>query len=336
MTPNRLSGGWLRGGPVAAALSAAVVGLLAYLVDWPSVLERLTSLELRWVAAGFAATAVTIWCRSRRLELVLSEDSGHRSSNGSHLGLAAAHQAVFAVLPSGTGDAAFPFLARTFLGQSIYAGTIGLAVLRFHDIVALAAIGSVAALRHWIGGAPGAVSTLVIGCIALFVLLRTGVITGLFARAFHRMAALTVQGKPWLLPKHRLAEMSDWVSRQQDQWSSLGTAGWTLASWLSATVAVGSALVAAGLDVTASTAALILVVLNIAGAMAVITFAGLGFVEIGLAGSLAMLGLYGHQAMSAAVAIRLLLLCYNLLVPALLLAIIVPRRLSGASPRRRS
>ena len=50
MTRRSLPGGWARTGPIAVVLSVLVVGLLAYPVDWPGVLERLAALDLRWAA----------------------------------------------------------------------------------------------------------------------------------------------------------------------------------------------------------------------------------------------------------------------------------------------
>jgi uncharacterized membrane protein YbhN (UPF0104 family) len=318
---------------IAAGLSAATVAALIYFVDWRVVGKSLHDLDWRWALVGLLATAMTLWCRSRRFMLILSDGRPNESASNAYLSLAAAHQAIFALLPSGTGDVVFPFLARAFVGQTVSAATVGLAVVRFQDLVTLVGIGSTAALWIWVGGATGGAITLVIGCIVLLTLFRTGAVVAFAARAACRAIDLTPLAGLLNFINRRTGDVAAWFQAHHERWNRLSTAGFGIASWISATIAVGSAMAAAGLHATPEKAAFVLFVLNVAGAMSVLTFAGLGFVEVGLAGALMLFGMDGRQAMAAAVVVRLLLLSFNLLVPAVLMALAVPGWLASVLTR---
>jgi uncharacterized membrane protein YbhN (UPF0104 family) len=170
----------------------------------------------------------------------------------------------------------------------------------------------------------------------MFALFRTSAVIAGAARFVRRLIKLAPLENLQFRIDRGAVEVGAWYQAHLQRWNSFGTAGWGIASWLSATFAVGSAMAAAGLQVTPEKAAFVLFVLNVAGAMSVLTFAGLGFVEFGLAGTLMIFGINWQQAMATAVAVRMLLLCFNLLVPALLIAIAVPGKVTSVLTRPRS
>jgi len=72
--------------------------------------------------------------------------------------------------------------------------------------------------------------------------------------------------------------------------------------------------------------------LNVSGALAVFTFAGIGFSDIGFAGALLVLGLDGGEAIPLALAARMLLLALGAGLPLVLdLALAGATRMAGVS-----
>jgi hypothetical protein len=256
---------------IAALLSAALIPLAGWHVDWVAAMARLAEASLVDLAMSGACALAALLARSQRLRVRFG-DEGRSPGLPDYVAVAGFHQALFTLLPSGTGDFALPVLARTWLGSSGKKSLWIIVTVRLEDLIVLASIGAVSAGLLWLP-APG---SYVVGSLAV-------------------LAAI---GALRAVPGPRS-----------------GT--WTIVSWLAAVAALSSVLAALGLSFTLPQVGLMLCGLNVAGALALVTFAGLGFVDAGL---FAMLRLYGVPVEFAAqitIAARAILLTLNVVLPAL-------------------
>lgn len=327
------------GGATAGRIAASVLVSLLVLwylrknVQWQDVQFRLYTIDWWWASLAATCTLATLLARSMRLRVLLGAHAA-RHDTADFVGVASFHQAIFTTLPSGLGDLALPFLARTCLAVSPLRAGVVLAFLRVQDLVVLVGVAAGSAIllaRH--GLLATALASLVL--LAALVMLSE-------AAAVMGFAARVLGGKV----RGRFPDLDADASRGPSFAATLvslvpGSAGgrasafWTALSWLTAIGGMWAVLNAFGLGMSPLQAGAILCGLNLAGAMAVVTFAGIGFADAGLFAMLRLFGVPPEAAIQGALAVRVVLLSLNVALPAVIgAAVMFTRRPSGGSSTR--
>lgn len=205
--------------------------------------------------------------------------------------LAARHQFVFIVSPSGTGDIAFPVLAERMVGLGKGAGTKVIAETRIRDIAVV----------------------LGLGCIGLALTGHAPVWVGLgavLAAAGVIWSDASIQLFGALLSKLRPKRAAFAPRTKVSVPNRLIAALLSLTLWLVATGGIMGGFAAAGAPLSAAEALVMLAGLNVAGAFAM-SVAGLGVAEVGAAGVLTFLGVPLSAAAGIALVARPILLGSN-------------------------
>jgi len=294
-------------------VTAAVLAALVLWVDWAAVRGVLRAVDAVLLTGAVLSSLVLFALRALRLRELLPPVDRERQSALRYLRTTLLHQAVFVLAPSGSGDVVFPPIARLQLGLPWRDAAAALFVARSLDLVALVAAVLVAACVFWIGNLAG---WLIGGAVAV-----------LLVPAF-RIAA---RGGQWvarkLLDRRRAAR-----GASRSAAPSMTAMAATIGSWCAACAMMGLVLAALGRPPGIAGSALLLVALNVSGALAVFTFAGIGFSDIGFAGALLLLGLDGGEAIPLALAARMLLLALGAGLPLVLdLALAGATRMAGVS-----
>ena len=285
--------------PVFIASGFATTAVLAALilwVDWAAVRGVLRAVDPILLTGAVASALVLFALRALRLRELLPPVDPERQSALRYLRTTLLHQAVFVLAPSGSGDVVFPPIARLQLGLPWRDAAAALFVARSLDLVALIAAVLVAASAFWIGNLAG--------------WLVGGAVAGLLLPAFR----LSGQGGQWVARKLLERRKGARVAARRAAPSMMAMAA-TIASWCAACAMMGFVLAALARPPGIAGAALLLVALNLSGALAVFTFAGIGFSDMGFAGALLVLGLDGGEAITLALAARMLLLALGAGLP---------------------
>ncbi len=111
--------------------------MLALNVDRGVLTQQVMQLQLRWGLAAALLFSLNLGIRGWRLQWL---DGSHRSSGSlaQWIRIAALHQLLFTILPSGVGDVGFPMIARRVAGIPTPAATRLIGIYRLQDIWALA------------------------------------------------------------------------------------------------------------------------------------------------------------------------------------------------------
>ena len=214
--------------------------------------------------------------------------------------LAAYHQLVFIVAPSGTGDLAFPALARKIVGVDLSKAVGTIVLSRLRDVFAIIGLGAMGFAGS--GMQPlltAGAATLAFACL-IWTELAISSILMLLTKILPK-----VPGAPDLLVK--LREAAQFHSGNRLRHSAL-----SLSIWLCAGTGVWFGFYAAGYPLSLFECWIMLFFLNLAGALAV-SIAGIGFAEAGVAGALMLFGETALEAAAVAVVAR----------PTMLLALII-------------
>ena len=210
--------------------------------------------------------------------------------------LAARHQFLFSLAPSGVGDLGFPALARHQIGLDVKSSVRLIALVRLRDAFALAVIaiaGLVVAAFHYHYLIP----LLIAGAVLLYFLDDiVANISSLFATKF-----------PSSKLKEFLSELPDssHFSWKRRTWRLFLTAS----SWLLALLGMFLAFLSVGKLLSLGELLLMLATLNLIGALA-ISIAGFGVAETGVAGVLVAFGDTVPEAAATALTARpILLVC---------------------------
>ena len=284
-------------------LVAVVVAALAFLV-----LARFTSLDAlagawaRFDLSLFVVAAalffLNIAARAWRLR-ALTADGGNAPALD-WLRLAAMHQVIFALLPSGSGDFGYPLLAARLVGTKTATALRTLLIYRFQDLMALLGIaGGGLCLFAGQRAVTPAVAIIVVvagaGLLAAPDVARLGM--KLLGRA---LAAMTFKNR--IIAQWRSRAL-DYVGLLEGRGSlaiRIHTAISCLVSWCAAMASLWTLFAMTGIRLDMAEIMLVIAGLNLVGALATFTIAGLGVSEGGLAVLLAFLG---HAADSAAIAL---------------------------------
>jgi len=241
-----------------------------------------------YVVLGLGFSLLTLTCRAANYRLLAHQQNP--APFNTWLKLAAKHQFLFSVVPSGLGDAGFPVLAKQHVALSLQDGVRVILLARARDaliLLALAAIGA-SVQRHL------PISFLLAGvAFVLFAFLAEPLISLAFrilrpiSGKFSHMLAAGFPDPGW---KTRVVRT---VS--------------TLASWLSAACAIAAAFASAGATLHPGDVLILMAGLNVVGLLA-ISIGGLGIAEAGSAGILALLGYPLEQATQMSLLARPVLL----------------------------
>ncbi len=271
----------------AIAVSLVLLAVVLWVADIGAI--DLTRMRPGLLIPALAAYIIVLVLRGALLRQLAPESD--KPGLWQWVALAGRHQFIFILSPSGSGDLAFPVLARRMVGLDLAPATGLIAGARLRDICAILGLGC--AGLAGIGYLPAITGALAIvfGALLYFSNIATALIGGLIRRI--RKTSAMVEGNA---PQHTQ--------------SRLPAALLTLALWLVASGGVTFGFAAAGNPLSLFEAWVMIAGLNLAGAVAV-SLAGIGVAEAGATGVLVFLGLPLAEAASIAVVARPLLLLSN-------------------------
>ncbi len=281
--------------PLLAVIDAASLGVTLQMIAPPYAL----------LALGLCLCSIVV--RGWRLK-VLGLTADGRGSVLDAVRLSALHQVLFTLLPSGSGDAGFPLLAKRLNAGTTQAATRALIVFRIQDLWALAALAGIG-LFLWSGGPQLSSILLPLGVLlALAGLYWAPSLTlsvGHFLLAFapnlgaERPSGWREQTIAWL--RSLAAEFGRPLTPRQ-----CAHGAWlTLLSWCFAAGSIWSLFGMIGQDLRVGEVLIIIAGLNLVGAVAVFTVAGLGAAELGLAAILMLLGADLASSATSALVVRI-------------------------------
>ncbi len=276
----------------ALAVSAVVLAIVLWLADVDSI--DVTRIRPLFILPTIGAYVCVLILRAVLWKQLTARDADY--SFVQLLTLAGRHHIVFVTAPSGSGDLAFPVIAKRILGMPP-ATAIGLiAGTRVRDILTVLGLGCLGlALTGFYSvlSAAGAV----ICCLALY---WSDFTMSVIAAALRKL-------RHWWRP----ATSPDDTAR-----AVLATphravvAALTLLLWLVASCGIYFGFAAAGHAISMFQSWIMLAGLNVAGALAV-SFAGFGVAEAGATGVLVFLGMPTSVAAAVAIIARPIILLSN-------------------------
>ena len=254
-------------------------------------------MSLAALAAPIGLFAVALMLNGLRLR-VLANGEG-RQDRAPWLRLAALHQSLVMLAPGGLGDLTFPALSGRLASLKPLAGIRTLIAFRIQDLWTLLVFGGFALLLAFarLEGEPALL--LAAFPLALGSLHFADDLTRMAFRLGLRCAALMprfirVRAEPGLARVD--AALTGSLSHRRRAASALLTVG----TWAATLIALHLLFLAAGFDLPVVHSVLLLVGVNLVGAVAFFTIAGLGIAEAGLAGLLMALGTGREEALAVA------------------------------------
>ena len=272
----------------AVVISAVFLAVLYWLADVDTI--SFNQFDPWYLAGCVLLYIVMLNLRAVGFGLLASQQ-GKQVGFRKWLKLVARHQLIFLIAPSGSGDLAFPHLARNITGIDIMTATNIIFRSRLRDICTILGL-----------GVCGLVSTGIVPSFFIFF-----AIIAFIAMVWIEPASMLLSnGIKYGFPK--LFAENGWVDRfhatsqigfnQRAKISML-----TLAIWLVASAAIWVGFTAAGYQLNFDGAWVMIAGLNIAGALA-ISVAGFGVAEAGATGVLMLLGETTGNAAAIAIVAR--------------------------------
>jgi uncharacterized membrane protein YbhN (UPF0104 family) len=276
----------------AAAISALLLAVLFWFADLDTI--NFKQFDLRYLAGCVLLYFVMLILRAIGFGLIASQQ-GKQVGFRNWLKLAAQHQLIFLVAPSGSGDFVFPHLARKITNIDIAAATNIILRSRLRDICTILGLGIC-----------GLVSTGIIPTFFTFFAFIAFIIMVWIEPASIQISKALKHAFPKFFPEngwaYRFHSTSEIGFNQRAKISIL-----TLAIWLIASTAIWVGFMAVGYQINFDGAWVMIAGLNIAGALA-ISVAGFGVAEAGATGVLILLGETASNAAAIAIVARLGLL----------------------------
>ena len=275
-------------------IAVSVVLLLPILAVVDATLLGAT-LEL--ISPAYALVALGLYLcnllvRGWRLKILGLSDE-NRDSVLDAVRLSALHQLLFTLLPSGSGDAGFPVLAKRITGSTTQAATRALIVFRIQDLWALAALACLGLLL-WSSGPQLSNIVLPVGLLlALTGLYWAPSLTLSLGRFFLAFAPDPKKSLPSGWRERAIAWLRSLAmefGRPLTPRQCVQGAWLTLLSWSFAAGSIWALFRMIGQDLQLGEVLIVIAGLNLVGAAAVFTLAGLGAAELGLAAILMLLG----------------------------------------------
>jgi len=284
---------------LAAGVSAVFLAGLVWFARTQDI--DLSTLDPLRIAALTGVYGLLTMSRGLLLRSLAPEPD--RGSFAPWFNLAARHQIVFTLVPSGAGDIGFPYLLNRTTGLSMATGVRIIAQFRLRDAAMLASLGAVGLLATGFSPFWGILGLFAAVCVLWFV-------------DDIAMLALTLASR---LPGGRLAAFlksalpeAPLPLKQRLSCTFLSLVVWTIAA-----LGLALAFLTAGHPLSLGEVLLVLVMLNAIGAVAV-SVAGLGVSEAGVAGALIAMGTSAPQAAAIAIVARPLMLVSLISASALL------------------
>lgn len=246
-----------------------------------------------WLVPMLAAHTLLVFARGRSFRLLSQCCEGR--STWEWIGLGGRHQAVFALLPSGTGDVVFPLLAQRMVGLEAARSVNLILQVRVRDGLILATIGLTALLSY--------------GDLIAYtpILLVVSLATLWYSDDLIMMVlkpVLSRFGQHQAVVRYANAIAQ---SYEHDPKRRASRVFWSSTVWICAITAVACACFAVNQSVHIREVLLIIVGINLAGALAP-AIAGLGVSEVGATAALVLAGFSLEEAASVGLVVRPLLL----------------------------
>ena len=300
---------------VAAIVSVLSLALLVGLVDRASLSAAVGKLSVPAIGLASILFFLNLAIRGYWLRL-LAPAGDARLELPRWIRLAVAHQAAFMLLPSGAGDLGFPLLASRITGVSFSAAVRMILCYRLQDLWVLGMLGAAAlASIAFEGGTSAAI--LAVPALAAPALVWSADLARLAGIAGARLLRLLKR----VLHGPCFGRLCAAIDRMAGELESPLGAGPRFKTALACTAAWAATcayvwVLFAMIDVDLGIAQVIVVVagLNLAGALASFSIAGIGVSEGGLAAVLVLLGYTAQQALSLALVVRPVILLNALLV----------------------
>ncbi|MTI05382.1 flippase-like domain-containing protein [Roseibium denhamense] len=244
------------------------------------------------ITALFTIYVVLTVCRGLLLR-ALAPIEKHLSV-GTWFKLAARHQILFTLVPSGAGDIGFPHLLKKMAGLPIATGVRIIAQVRMRDAAVLGSLGLLGLISQGFNPFLGSLG-LAITAVALWF------IDDIAAFGLKTAASLSPNGKVAAFLQTALSQKAPHRAHR------LLCTLLSIVIWTVAASGVGLAFYSAGHPLSVSECMLVLALLNVIGAVAV-SIGGLGVAEAGVAGALIAMGTQPQEAAAVAIVVRPLML----------------------------
>ena len=291
---------------LALIVSAVILGILVSFVDFEKMVGWGEALEPAWLVAALTFFLFNLGLRGLRL-FVMGNSTSNPVVRAGWVRLAARHQILFSLLPSGLGDVGFPALARRTTAISSAAGVLLIGIYRLQDLwalVVLLTIGALGAALPISMSTPGILGGLL---VAVPALVWSDVLTVWLGRLVLSMED-RLPSRMRRIVSERLSTFLSNLEREFRRSTSMPerliTTVLTLASWGFAAASLWSLFRMIGLVFDFQEIILIVGWLNLAGAFAAITIGGLGVAESALAAILIFMGFEPEQAVPVSLIVR--------------------------------
>lgn len=272
----------------ALAISILLLAVLLWVADFSAI--DLSQVRPLYIVLCVALYIPMLCLRALNFQILASADNSG-ASFGPWAKLAARHQLVFLAAPSGSGDLAFPLIAKKSTGVDTATSTGIIVISRMRDICAILGLG----LSGLIGADIVPTILAIPAAIAFIALIWVERVGQMLLYLAERFLNLKVNPDGWI---NTLAGVADASAKER-----LKRSGVTIAIWISAGAAAQAGFLAAGYPMSTYESWILIAGLNIAGALAV-SVAGLGIAEVGAAGVLMLLGETATEAAAIAVIAR--------------------------------
>jgi len=304
---------------VSLIVSLISLAILFKITDFRSIMDRLEGANLYFIGLLLLLYFIAYLCRAMRLWLLIRPLHPVQPVGlWACLRLTLAHQAIFAVAPSGSGDLAFPVLGRMITGTDIRDIIPVLISFRLQDLatlIAFAGFGLVVILDL--------TGSLDLFWVLLFFLL-SGFILTLFVAGLNnhiRYALWHISQKADRIIgafKSQSSKEDEGNGRPladsaPDRKTILLSALMTVLSWSFTGAMVWAAFRAYNMSLDWQLIPYLIAGLNLAGALAFTTIGGLGVTELGLAGLLVAASIPASTAIPLAMVVRPTLLLATIL-----------------------
>ena len=287
---------------LSLSVSAGLLALLlSQVVDTAGFRAQWARLSPEYAVLGMALFLGNLVLRGLRLRR-LAMAAGDSAGRFAWIRLCAVHQILFSVLPSASADIGFPHLAARLLGCPAVTAARVLLVYRLQDLWTLLILFATALFWY---GAEGEVHYAV-----LFLVATTAAALLVWANDLTRflgaglLQLIAPSGAAWEFLARPLRRLATELDRPVCWTLRIHGAATALLSWSLAALSIWSFFAMIQVDLGLSETLLVITGMNLVGAVAVFTVAGLGVAEGGLAAILLALGFGASNAVAAALTVR--------------------------------
>lgn len=283
---------------IGVLLAMALCGLLGYFCP-TSVWKTIAAIQPEWAVAALCCFVLNLFFRGARLAVLAGGEN--QAAMFSWVHCAARHQLVFSILPSASGDIGFPFVANKLCGLNYGSGTRVIALYRFQDMVALAAL-----LAFGTALISEYTALIVVACIAIPIALYWS--DRLVGRVFRLLFSAACH-VPRIRNCRLFLKIENLISLQAQTTTTSNSTRvqlviWTVMSWSMSTAAFWCLFTMVGENLSVGTTLIVVSGLNLFGTINALTIGGLGIGESALATILIYLGSSYDAAIATALVVR--------------------------------